>query len=57
MIPAGKMQEDVHLKTAEVCPHTFSKGKSKTSLHDTPLNQQSAACDEGNGHAMSSESS
>ena len=49
MIPAGKRQEDVHLKTAQECPHTFSRGKSKTSLHDTPLKQHSKTCDEGNG--------
>ena len=50
MISTGKRQEDVHLKTPK-----FSKGTSKTSLHDTPSNQHSTTCDEDNGRDRSAE--
>ena len=43
-------KKDVHLKTAEECPHTFSRGTLNTSLHDTLSNQQSTTGDEGNDH-------
>ena len=40
-IPAGKRQERCSFKkTSEECLHAFVKGKLKTSLHDTPPNQQ-----------------